>query len=453
MDIKKFGDFINEDVKIPVVDVLIDDNGNIYNGIKPEFPLRKGNISQVITKIPSTIKKAGSTFGKKITTTKIVIDSIIGSDKKEYPFGVDKNGYLVYPDGKVDEEGYVLDSKDNRIPTENNKFADLYRNFFNDREWRAFIPPIQANNKIDYSFLLPMTPTGWVNVKVDMEVLKRVRRYALSLGDNDRGFESFVAKLEEMSEISGRDPGKKHRGFSKGRANIQKEMSVIILLHYINEIKDFFTPGSSGFLFESFLSGLIPGSKVIDDNGVADVVAGDSKYQIKLYSNVYNDIPVNMKNGFNDYYVIGIKNPQDIDIYLVDNSNPATSVLSTLYKTREKSGSVFNLSALKASDQVLKFKIELSRLEEKIESIGEGLKSSLDSLYSELSDFQYNIETIITGVDNKGQVINADEFKSLQGSAEQNVTIMRSQLAELIKSVNRREVRGENRQPRPKPNQ
>ena len=46
MDIKKFGDFINEDVKIPVLDVLIDDNGNLYNGKIQNFPLRKGNIIQ-----------------------------------------------------------------------------------------------------------------------------------------------------------------------------------------------------------------------------------------------------------------------------------------------------------------------------------------------------------------------------------------------------------------------
>jgi hypothetical protein len=94
MDIKKFDDFINEDVKIPVVDILIDNKGNVYNGILPQYPLRKGNISQVITKIPSNIKKPGPTFGKKTTTTKVVINSIVGSDSKPYPFGVDKNGYL-----------------------------------------------------------------------------------------------------------------------------------------------------------------------------------------------------------------------------------------------------------------------------------------------------------------------------------------------------------------------
>ena len=45
MDIIKFNDFINEDVKIPVLDVLIDDYGNLYNG-EEGYPLRKGNIVQ-----------------------------------------------------------------------------------------------------------------------------------------------------------------------------------------------------------------------------------------------------------------------------------------------------------------------------------------------------------------------------------------------------------------------
>jgi hypothetical protein len=372
--------------------------------------------------------------------------------------GIDKNGYLVYPYDRIDEDGYVVINDNGlRIPMTN----EIGKNI-NDIEWRAYIPVTTPdgktiNQKIDYSFLLPTTPTGWVNVKVDMEVLKRVRRYSLSLGDNNNGHESFLSKLTEMKEISSREPGKKHRGFSKGRTNIQKEMSVIILLHYINEIKDFFTPGSSGFLFESFLAGLIPNSKVIDDNGVADVVAGDLKYQIKLYSNVYNQVPVNMK-GVNDYYIVAIKNPQDIEIFIVDNSNLATSVLkdvATVRKSKnEKPGeTLFNIKSLRNNKNVKSFKIELSRLEEKIESIGEGLKSSLDSLYSELSNFQYNIETIITGINSKGQVIDGLEFKSLENASEQNVTIMRSQLAELIKSVNRREERGENRQPRPKPNQ
>jgi hypothetical protein len=65
-------------------------------------------------------------------------------------------------------------------------------------------------------------------------------------------------------------------------------MAVIMLLHYLNEIKDFFTPSAAGFLFESFIAGLIPKSFVADDNGIADIVAEGRKYQIKLYKEKAN---------------------------------------------------------------------------------------------------------------------------------------------------------------------
>lgn len=442
MAIKKFVDFINEDVKIPVVDILVDDDGNIYNGIKPEFPLRKGNISQKsignIVQSTKKVDKAGNPVDVK--SSKLIIDYIQGSDDKSYPLGIDKNGYLVYPDGRVDEDGFIL-NKDNEVMTVDDDFFRLYNNEFVDNKWRAFIPTgNNTSTKVDYSFLLPMTPTGWVNVKIDMEVLKRVRRYALSLGDNDNGFESFVSKLEEMQEISSRDPETKRKGAPKKRVNIQKEMSVIILLHYINEIKDFFTPGSSGFLFESFLAGLIPNSKVIDDNGVADVVADGFKYQMKLYSNTYKYIPVNRKTP-NDYYAICIKNPQSIEVFLIDGNN------SKVIKDISVSTG-FKLEAMRLNKGVKRFEIKLSRIEEKIELIGAGLKSSLDSLYAELSAFQYNVETIITGVDNKGNVIDENEFNTLENSAGDNVKSMKEELTKLVRSVNRREVMRQERDDR-----
>jgi hypothetical protein len=41
----------------------------------------------------------------------------------------------------------------------------------------------------------------------------------------------------------------------------------------------------------------------------------------------------------------------------------------------------------------------LNNIEGRIDNIAKGLKNSLDNLYSGLSKFQYNIETIITGID------------------------------------------------------
>ena len=92
MDIKKFGDFINEDVKIPVLDVLIDDNGNLYNGKIQNFPLRKGNIIQ------KKISKGTGEFndkGQEKRSNKNTLVGIIGADAESYPGGIDKNGVLV----------------------------------------------------------------------------------------------------------------------------------------------------------------------------------------------------------------------------------------------------------------------------------------------------------------------------------------------------------------------
>ena len=54
--------------------------------------------------------------------------------------------------------------------------------------------------EFDYYSIIPIMPTGWINVKVDMEIVKRVKRYAKTLGTNNRGHESFLSKLNDFSK-------------------------------------------------------------------------------------------------------------------------------------------------------------------------------------------------------------------------------------------------------------
>jgi len=405
MDIKKFGDFINEDVKIPVLDVLIDDNGNLYNGKIQGFPLRKGNIVQ-----------------RKINGRNTLV-GIIGADAESYPAGIDKNGSIVSVN--VDNEGFVTRKVGNdyvriEIP---NQVINLYGNELNGAtQWRT---------EVDYSFLVPILSTGWVNVKIDMEVLKKVRRYAKSLGTNNNGYNSFISKLEDIQTISSRTLRYSKSGeilasgFNKRRETIQKEMSVIILLHYINEIKDFFTPGSSGFLFESFLAGFIPNSKVVENNGFADVTADGISYQMKLYGYLASSIPLTLNNDI-DYYVIGIKHPQKIDIYIIDrDTSPQVQISNG-----------FSLSRIRSNQNVIKFSFDLLNIEQRIASIAKGLKGSLDVLYSQLSEFQYNIETIITGVDENGDLVaDTNGFEVYKSNAIDNIGVMSDELDNLVKSV------------------
>ena len=419
MDIIKFNDFINEDVKIPVLDVLIDDNGNLYNG-EEGYPLRKGNIVQ--------------------NKNRKVID-IIGEDRNSYPAGIDKNGFLVSVYG-YSNLGYLLDKNLKPIPI-NSSLRNKYRELVNYTYYE----------NIDYSFLIPIVPTGWVNIKVDMEIIKRVRRYSKNLGTNSEGFQSFKDKLNDLKRTSS---GIKLR--KRSRETIQKEMSVIILLHYINEIKNFFTPSGAGFLFESFLAGLIPNAKVKEDNSKCDVYADGKKYQVKLYSSLESTLSIAYEsivediNGRRvvsinsmDYYLICLKYADRVDIFILDGKNENSDAYYQKFRTEglrkdrtqvpqhERKFSV-SLIVNKCPDN-MKFSIDLINLEEKIRKIASGLKETLDDLYSQLSEFQYNVETIITGVDEKGDIISPIDFTNLSTSAESNIRSMSLKLNELVTNI------------------
>lgn len=429
MAIKKFDEFINEDVKILVLDILIDNNGNLYNG-NFGFPLRKGNIVQAKDRS---------------------VESILGSDNRNYPAGIDKNGYITST--KTDEEGFILNDSNQRIviPEQIYNFQSdsprvNYSNKFPDRYWKVKHKGVP----VDYSFLMPIIPTGWVNVKVDMEVIKRVKRYSKGLGSNNRGFNSFVSKLNDLKRMSS---GIQLR--RRNRETIQKEMSVVILLHYINEIKNFFTPSSSGFLFESFLAGLIPNAKVNEDNSKTDVIANGEHYQIKLYSNLESSVSIaynrETKDGVTtdvplDYYLVCLKYADKVDIHILSGKNEKDTNYYRKFLTEisnrtrngvqyQVGGSNFSITKIKAMDEMMKFSIELNNIEEKIENIALNLKDTLDKLYAELSSFQFNVETIISGVDEKGKIIDDDGFNTHSGNALENLTSMKTELNFLLNDV------------------
>jgi hypothetical protein len=81
------------------------------------------------------------------------------------------------------------------------------------------------------------------------------------------------------------------------------------------------------------------------------------------------------------------------------------------------------------------FTIDLIDIESKIRSIARGLKESLDKIYGELSSFQYNVETIISGVNQEGQILSDREFDLIVTDSRVNVQNMRSHLDSLITSV------------------
>ena len=79
--------------------------------------------------------------------------------------------------------------------------------------------------------------------------------------------------------------------------------------------------------------------------------------------------------------------------------------------------------------------IALIDIESKIRSIATGLKESLDKLYGELSSFQYNVETIISGVNQEGKILSVPEFRFIVSDSRSNIENMRSHLDSLITSI------------------
>lgn len=419
----KFLAEINESrVNLPILDVVIDDNGTVYNGVESTSVI-KGRVERIKGRVYRIL---GST------------------DNKEYPAGIDKNGNVVAVN--VDDDGRALSSKGVpiEIPTYMRKIYRLNSVYYYD------------SPEYDYYTLIPITPTGWVNVKIDMEIVKRVRRYAKTLGTNTKGHQSFIDKLNEFQKLSTQTRLEKNIKKLK-RGTIQKEMSCILLLHHINEIKDFFNPSQSGFIFESFIGGLIPNSRVKEDNSPIDIktTIGD-RYQLKLIdmNSEYVDITKDndlARSEYLEYYMIALKYVDKIELLIIDgvelekriagdNTGDYLTKGISRDKSKDRNPKLKISKFLSSNDTKLvnRYTIELTDIDGRIQNLGENLKRNLDELYQELSQFQYNVETIITGVNEKGQAIREQsQFDVYHIKAEDNIKKLANHLTNLVSDINK----------------
>lgn len=378
MNIINFSNYIKE-AQIRTLDLVIDEQGNLYNN-----PPIKGNID----------------MANKL---------ILGMDGKIYIAGIERTGRLFsfLPVDKMNN--ILLNDKKIKIPE-------------NITEGRLF-----WNKSENYTRLIPILPTGWVNVKIDMEVIKKIKRFSKSFS-NRIGVDGLKDRLEALSrDIKLR---------SRKSQTIQKELSAIMMLHHLNELKTHFDPSSSGFLFESYVAGLIPGSFVREDNSAIDVQdkKGDT-YQIKLVDKIDGlSIKRAETNEYLTYYIVAVKYADKVRIFILNGFSINSANYVENFKVRSGadtfSSSKFRRYTQENCDFV--FDIYLINIQERIDNIAAGLKETLDILYKNLSEFQYNVETILTGVDEEGNILDTNEFSNLENKSQQNVMTMRSELKSLI---------------------
>jgi hypothetical protein len=76
--------------------------------------------------------------------------------------------------------------------------------------------------------------------------------------------------------------------------------------------------------------------------------------------------------------------------------------------------------------------LPIIEIDERIDKIANGLKNTLDVLYDNLSKFQFNLETILTGVNESGKLISELEFDKIQTDSLSNLLEMQKELSTLI---------------------
>lgn len=383
MEIVKFSEYISEanrKVQIRTLDMVIDETGKLYKN-----PVIKGNID-------------------------MKNQLIIGTDNKSYIAGIERTGKL-FSFLPTDNLGNIL------LNGERIRIEDEFRG---DR--------VFWNNREDYTRILPILPTGWVNVKIDMEVIKKIKRFSKSFSRRN-GIEGFKDRLEALSKDV------KYRS-TRTTKTIQRELSAVMMLHHLNELKTHFDPSSAGFLFESYVAGLIPGSSVKEDNSAIDLVDNrGNTYQIKLVDSA-SGIAIKKNDGdYLSYYIIAYKYADKVRLFILNGENNRDVNYVENFKTPSENFSDATLKKYNPSNCDFVFDLSLVNIQDKIDNISKGLKGILDTLYNNLSEFQYNVESILTGVDEEGNILEIEEFDDLEQRSINNVSIMKNELSSLVSSI------------------
>ncbi len=305
-------------------------------------------------------------------------------------------------------------------------------------------------------------PRGWVNIKVDDEVIKRMSRYVYVL---DKFMKSKRDNYDLKKKIDILSKADFH--IQDGTKSIQDKISIITILQYLKEIVNNFNASSAGFLFEYFLAALIHGKKDENDYGKVDISTSysdikpsffkvheekvrNTSYQIKLYKKGEN-----YKNGGNikismdkkcDYYVICLKDISGkIDIHIlsgrkVDIGKPYY-ILNKKYLSNErilkpiltnevvkkdpdevgiyrtgysKQGVeykyiVINTNKLRNNKEMVTLHID--NIESLIIKCGDVVKNSIELLYNQLSELHYDVDSLISGIDKNNKEISIDSAK------------------------------------------
>lgn len=245
---------------------------------------------------------------------------------------------------------------------------------------------------------------GWVNVKIDDDLPLRISRYTRAL-DYYSGKTDIVDKLKILS-----DPDKIDGG-------IQYQLSIIMLLQYLKEIKSNFNSKVSGFLFEGFIAGLLHLEKRVEDHGIVDIADDNYTYQVKFYDQKSH---IKYKEGC-DYHIIAIKKQELVYVWVLTEIEIDDVLTPAGY-----------ISAPKLEEKYYAHgELDLNNIDKRIKKITKGIKKKISTLYDGISELNYNIETILTGVDKYNNVVDIEDLDTYYKDSEENIKTISDSLSKV----------------------
>jgi hypothetical protein len=161
------------------------------------------------------------------------------------------------------------------------------------------------------------------DTSVDRNIDERIFRIMGALGANGNDLGENLQFLVKPTKYVGSD-------------DVKKCIAAITLLETLQQLIQEFDGSSAGFLFESFIAGLM-GGRVIEGNKPSDIILPGSKsgkggimadkfYQTKLYGSTSGDI--RLANWFNpektgeytrsDVIIFGLKGDKQVTVYKMD---------------------------------------------------------------------------------------------------------------------------------------
>jgi hypothetical protein len=267
---------------------------------------------------------------------------------------------------------------------------------------------------------------SWINVKADKDLHLRVSRYTRALDAYNNITQNNIEGLKERLKILSNP---------YVRGGVQLKLSMVLLLQYLKEIKSNFDSSSAGFLLEDYIAGLLHSRKTASGD-YEDILGGNGKtYQIKFYKEKTGQLSIN--KSLCDYYIIALKYADNtVRIFIVEPGDGINDKgIPYVYTRGDDEDSPKWVDMTRVKKEVKPFKLEIANVDENIKRLSEDLKMYISDLYDSISNLNYNIETIITGVDKENKVIKPSEIDNYYSDATKDIDSINKHLAKVKSEV------------------